>query len=40
MGYSPWGRKELDMTDRLHCFPMFPMKKDELYLNLVLEYVP
>ena len=19
MGYSPWGRKESDMTERLHC---------------------
>ena len=40
MGYSPWGCKESDMTEQLHCFPMFSMKKDELYLNLVLGYVP
>ena len=23
MGYSPWGPKELDTTERLHTFPLF-----------------
>ena len=26
MGYSPWGRKELDMTERL-TFPLSPSQK-------------
>ena len=27
VGYSPWGRKELDMTEQLHFTSLFPYGK-------------
>ena len=32
MGYSPWGHKELDMTERLHDFMRQHIKKQRHYL--------
>ena len=37
VGYSPWGRKELDMTDRLHsltegaCWPLLGRRNKDEY---------
>ena len=30
MGYSPWGRKESDSTERLHFLPLLMMLNVEL----------
>ena len=33
VGYSPWGRKELDMTERLHShIPTYKLSKNQLSL--------
>ena len=41
VGYSPWGRKESDMTERLHFhFPPFHQKKILLGIVYTIHYSP
>ena len=44
MGYSPWGCKESDMTERLHSIQLFKKFPTELFFkidsdNLVLNFI-
>ena len=41
MGYSPWGRKELDMTERLPLFLLSSLAKDlfDISKNQVVYFV-
>ena len=38
MGYSPWGHKELDMTERLFHFLSPPLRVHALSIFMVLYY--
>ena len=37
VGYSPWGRKESDTTERLHSFTVYKMVSSQAFVEKIFE---